>query len=369
MVLSENQEYKVLTSVDEISSFVSSNEKTLSFLKNSSVFLTYDFILTWLKHYSSCVYSIEFIVFYEEDRVVGVAPLYIKQAQNFELRFICTGENEEDEVFSERLDFIVADEFEDSVVSIFMKYLDDRDKIWSKIIINNYMEDSFINKYLFPVLLRFKYSVYSHREGFRYTLDLPESSDEFFKVKKGSFYNGLKRKSRQLKKLDGFSCYVVSDQSELEKNMDDIKILHNNRWNRSEIRGAFESDVYFEFHKELAGRLLKNDQLFLLVVKINDSVISVVYGFIFNEVLSFYQSGYTVTQYSKLSIGSVSHLLAIDIAINKKLKTYDFMFGSDDSYKNKFKCVTENMCRCEIYKPGISGKMKIFLDKMHIHVN
>jgi len=140
--------------------------------------------------------------------------------------------------------------------------------------------------------------------------------------------------------------------------------LHNERWKNSNVRGAFESDVFFKFHNLLSSRLLNKGRLFLLVVENGEKVISVIYGFVFNGVLSFYQSGYITTEYKKLSIGSVSHLLAIEFAIDKKIKIYDFMFGSQDSYKNKYKCSTEEMFQCEIYQPGLVSRFKRLYSKL-----
>ncbi|HED36361.1 MAG TPA: GNAT family N-acetyltransferase [Gammaproteobacteria bacterium] len=364
MAVVKNMTYEVIADINDIRKFFSSNIVEFGKLSNSTIFLTDDFLITWLECYSDCVYTLQFIVFYADYKIIGVAPLYIKHDEFFELRFICTGESEEDEVFSEYLDFLVRDGFEGIVVSQFLSYLDATESRWNKMAIDNYLETSFVARYVMPALTGHGYNVVSHCEGFRYFIELPETIDEFYQNKKGSFYSGLKRKRRHLLQTDGVSYSVVMEQQAVVRTLGNIKRLHNERWKNSNVCGAFESDVFFKFHNLLSSRLLNKGRLFLLVVEDNEQVISVIYGFVFKGVLSFYQSGYITTEYKRFSIGSVSHLLAIEIAIDKKIDVYDFMFGSENSYKNKYKCSTEAMFQCEIYQPGLMNSLKRVCDKL-----
>lgn len=329
MTVFEKMSYEVITDIDDVELFFSSNIDELDKLSSPTVFLTDDFLVTWLECYSSCVYILQFIVFYSDNKIIGIAPLYIKHDDGFDLRFICTGEQEDDEIFSECLDFMVLDGFKEIVVSQFVSYLLAAESSWDKMVIDNYLETSFVARYVMPVLKDHDYKIVTHREGFRYFLELPETIDEFYQNKKGSFYSGLKRKKRHLLQADEVSCSVVMDQPAVIRALEDIRRLHNERWKNSNVRGAFESDVFFKFHNLLSSRLLNKERLFLFVVEDGEKVISVIYGFVFNGVLSFYQSGYVTTEYKKLSIGSVSHLLAIEFAIDKKIEIYDFMFDSE----------------------------------------
>ncbi len=364
MAVPENMNYEVIIDIDDVELFFLSNVNELNTLSNSTIFLTDDFLITWLECYDTCIHVLQFIVFYSDNKIIGIAPLYIKYDEVFELRFICTGEPEEDEIFSERLDFLVLDEFKNIIASQFVSYMSATGSSWVKMVINNYLETSFVARYVIPALIDHGYNVVTHCEGFRYFLVLPETINGFYQNRKGSFYSGLKRKKRHLVQVDGVSCSVVMDQQAVRRALEDIKRLHNERWESANVRGAFESDVFFKFHNLLSSRLLNKGRLFLLSVKDREKVISVIYGFVFNGTLSFYQSGYVTTGYKKLSIGSVSHLLAIELAIDKKIEIYDFMFGSENSYKNKYKCSTEAMFQCEIYRPGLMGRLKRVYNKL-----
>ncbi len=353
--LGNEYSYSVIANAEDLKVFINSQSLKFSSFENSTIFLSEDFILTWIEYYHSYIHEIMFVVFYQQDEVIGFSPLYVKKNKTREIRFLCTGEREEDEVFSEYLDFLIKKGKEDQVLSLFMAFLSGSDKKWDQFVIDNYLPDSFINLKLLPFLNRKKYSIIKHDVGLRYYLKLPETIEKFYADKKGSFYSGLKRKYRKLIKVKDIKCEVISDVNLVSEYIDAMKILHNKRWKSEDAHGVFESDVFFQFHKAVSKKIIKDKYLFLLVIRDKNEVVSVIYGYIYNGVLSFYQSGYLGNEYNKLSIGGVSHLFAIEYAIEQNLLVYDFMLDSFDSYKSKFKCDTSSMCTSIVYKPSISG--------------
>jgi len=361
----EKLSYRVITDINDLKKFIESNSVNLSDFDTSSVFLSEEFIMAWVEHYKTYIHDLAFIIYNKDNTVIGISPLYIKKSGHLELRFLCTGENEEDEISSEYLDFIINEEHKDDILLMFVDYLIRNSNKWKNLVVNSYTPHSFINKNLIPYLEKNKYSIFTENIGSRYYLDLPDSNEDFYKSKKGSFYNGLKRKHRKLLKSEDIKYEIISDSTHLDKYFNALKDLHNQRWKRSNVRGVFESDVFFNFHKSISHKLLTKNYLFLFIMSDNEDVISILYGYIFKNVLHFYQSGYTTPKYQNLSIGAVSHIMAIEYAISKNLSTYDFMLGSSDSYKNQYKCRKENIYQSEIYKPGIYGKLKLLIRKIH----
>jgi len=342
-----------------------SDKIDLARFDSATPFLSRDFILTWLDCYADYIHEMIFFVFYAQTDIVAIAPFYIKKSRKKEVRFICSGENEEDEVCSECLDVLLDNNDRQAILPVLMDALLENSEKWDVLIVDNYVDDSFVSECLLPALATQRHSIIKKTVGLRYYLDLPDSIDSFYAQKKGSFYSGLRRKYRKLNRDPQIRLELKADIDNIDHLMQRLKELHNSRWRASGVRGVFESDIFFEFHKKLSHRLIRNDSLFMLVIRDAEQIFSIEYGFIFKGTLYFYQSGHIPEKYTNLSVGSVSHIISIEYAIQHGLSVYDFMLGSASSYKNKFKCITRPMYMAMAYQPGLYGKYKILTHKLH----
>ena len=86
-----------------------------------------------------------------------------------------------------------------------------------------------------------------------------------------------------------------------------------------------------QFHHAMTQVALERQWLRLYVLKLDGAPVAALYGFLYQGVFYFYQSGYD-PRYRKHSVGLLTMGLAIKSAIDEGAEQYDMLHG-DESYK------------------------------------
>jgi CelD/BcsL family acetyltransferase involved in cellulose biosynthesis len=116
--------------------------------------------------------------------------------------------------------------------------------------------------------------------------------------------------------------------------LNELIALHQERWTSAGQTGAFASERFTAFHRELISRLLPKQAVVLFRARASSGTIGGLYGFVERGRLLFYQSGFRAFDDNKLRPGLVVHALCMQECLERGLCGYEFLAG-DRRYKRE----------------------------------
>lgn len=320
-----------------------------SILSECDLFDKVEWIKCWSNIYWQPTWSLNVYVFYDDDRLVGYAPFYIKTANRwFDLNILSPlgqGEPEASEIATEYTDIIIYPGYESTILaklSIEIKNLS-LDKIeWRAVIDNSNIKKLVTN--LFCVTLPPNHNRY-----------IVQRLNWSLKALSKNTRKRYSRSKNQLIKINAkFSLIKTED---FEKSISILESYHQQRWHNKGLSGAFAHKEFIQFH-QIFRQKHANKKIKITAITINDHPIALNYYFVDNNTWYFYQSGWDEINYSNFSLGQTLHLWSIEQC---EEKYYDFMMGSfNDSYKEKFGCMKQPMLNIDL----TIKRWKVFLNKL-----
>jgi CelD/BcsL family acetyltransferase involved in cellulose biosynthesis len=88
---------------------------------------------------------------------------------------------------------------------------------------------------------------------------------------------------------------------------------------------------------------------------LDDAPVAAMYGFEYNKVFYFYQSGFD-SAYATHSVGLVMAGLAIKSAIERGVREFDFLHGNE-TYKYLWASAERELLRFELFPPDATGAL------------
>lgn len=176
-----------------------------------------------------------------------------------------------------------------------------------------------------------------------------------------SFRRGLPRKLRQnlgyyqraLTKL-GELEFRIANANTLERDMYAFFSLHQHRWRRRGMPGAFASKTIRAFHMEAAQELLHRRWLRLHTLSLDGEIKAALYCFQKGTTCYYYLSGFA-EDLSRYSVGTVMTARAIEHAIEfDSAKEFDFLRGNE-GYKYRWGAQDRYNTRLIIPPSGVKG--------------
>ncbi|MCK5875644.1 MAG: GNAT family N-acetyltransferase [Alcanivoracaceae bacterium] len=268
-------------------------------------------------------------VYWQTHGTGGVlAPLMIRGAKRRgviirELRFLGTGDDEEDEIATEYPDITCDGVAPDAAADMVADYLR-QSRGWDVFLAEAVQEDSVLGKALD------RCGGYRRESGLRYCLDLRSDFEDWL-CHLGSSSRGKFR--RTLRRIDETGLSLRLDLPANE-GFEELSRLHQRRWEARGMRGVFSSPKFCEFHRRMLAERRLGAHLAGLYQ--GDLPLALWYGFDFGGVRYFYQGGFNPDRADGFSAGEALHLLMIRDAISRGLRCYDFMKGGADSWKARF---------------------------------
>jgi len=108
--------------------------------------------------------------------------------------------------------------------------------------------------------------------------------------------------------------------------------LNLQRFRSKGRNSSFNIPFLQEFHNELIDLAFPKGEVVMVRLEAGEQIIGYIYGFLFNKVISIYQTGFVFEADNKLSPGMVAHHLLAQESMNRDINRYDFLAG-DYQYK------------------------------------
>lgn len=146
--------------------------------------------------------------------------------------------------------------------------------------------------------------------------------------------------------------YRMATPETLEADLDDFFELHQRRWNRRWLPGAFASRHARTFHTETARSLLASGMLRLHLLSLDGEVQAALYCFQKGATCYYYLGGFEPSL-AKLSLGTVLTAHAMRYAIEADhAEEFDFLRGNE-GYKYRWGARDRFNTRLSLTRPGV----------------
>jgi CelD/BcsL family acetyltransferase involved in cellulose biosynthesis len=138
---------------------------------------------------------------------------------------------------------------------------------------------------------------------------------------------------RSLRGLQPYSTVWAQDVDVALRLLDDLARLHQQRWQDKGEPGAFASQRFRDFHRDMVAEWLPAGRAVLFAVRHHDEVVAAVYGFVVGDTLQYYQGGFRMFENGKVRAGYAAHMLIATAARDRGLKHYEYLVG-DSRFKS-----------------------------------
>ena len=306
-------------------------EQLLRTVPGHSLFLTWEWLYIWTKHFLGDNQLRILLVLADQERLVGIAPLYLRtsRAQGLipfrELRFLGS-----ETVCSSYLDVIVNEKQKRAVLQSLYRYLFNEARgdwdvltlsevpaesstidLWNELFDEAGKVGEIVSTTCCPVI-RLPVDVETYRAGLgrsrRYT---------------------LQRKMKRLQGAGRIEYSRATSPPEIGAALDSLITLHQRRWSTGASGGVFASDAAKRFHREMVQILSERGWVSIDLLKLNDRPLAAIYGFMYQGVYSFYLPGFDPAALSKASPGLVLLSHSIEQAIYDGEHTVDLLQGAE----------------------------------------
>lgn len=244
---------------------------------NKPVCMSPEWVYIWWKHFGiNKRRSLYIISVYDDNKLVAVFPFYkgitgiggkiIEQR----LRLVGSGGNKNEQLgfsddygISDFLDFIVDQDYSETVAELFILLLTTSELSAHHITFHQVRDDSYIKQYLFPKLRELNCGVEIKHTDTCPFIDLTgiDTLQDFIKQSKSN----ARRRFRQTLRATGpgneFIIEEAKSSEDLTEMINNLVQLHQERWNEVGFPGAFYDERFRNFFKEIVSTAQKNKRL------------------------------------------------------------------------------------------------------------
>ncbi len=146
---------------------------------------------------------------------------------------------------------------------------------------------------------------------------------------------------------------MVSDEERRRPALLRLIALHQARWRERGYSIAFHTPTHLKFHEDFSRLACDRGWLRLYTLCLDDEPVAALYGLRYNDVFSFYQSGFD-PNYGSHAVGLVTMGLSIRGALEEGAAEYDMLQGCE-SYKGLWARDRRLLGRLDFYPPHLRG--------------
>jgi CelD/BcsL family acetyltransferase involved in cellulose biosynthesis len=293
---------------------------------DATLFQTWEWQATWWRHFGRG--RLWLLTARDDGALVGLAPLYISPYHGLPLRrvsFLGTGA-------SDYLDFLTLPEHGTACREAFFEYLARHRNAWDFVDLQQCREGTLTA------------GAASELPDGLQAMVLPQETCPYVPLPGDweGFAAGLGKKlrgnigyyRRLLAREFSVECETITN-GELAVTMEELFQLHQRRWRRRGLPGAFAHPRARRFHAEVAGKLLERGWLRLHRLRLDGTTRAALYCFRHGTKGYYYLGGFEPSL-ARYSLGTVLTAHAIEDAIATGAEEFDFLRG-DEPYKYAWK--------------------------------
>ena len=283
-------------------------------------FTSLPFYNAWIDTFINDTDSIRCIFFYDDKKLIGIAPLWINDKNKI---VSILGDKD---LFDYR-DIIINSEYESEIYSIlFHSVLESKSYEGYKFIFESIPENSKLLDFVGTSDLN-DLEINTTEEDVTPNINLPTNWDDYLISLKKKQRHEVRRKLRKFES-ENFTSQIITDKSQLDEFKSQFfDLFVKSRADKEEFlppdRKSFFTKLLLNFANE--------SQLRILCLYDNSELISACIVFDYNETYFLYNNAYSL-MYNSFSVGLISKIYAIKESIEKNKTNFNFLRG-DERYK------------------------------------
>jgi CelD/BcsL family acetyltransferase involved in cellulose biosynthesis len=349
---------------DDVATLTDLRDEWLGLLQRSCAnepMLSPVWLLTWWRIFGNLDgRRLRVVLFRQEERLVGLAPLLLRLRHHRLLPFrrleaIGTGEAEEDSICPDYLNILAERGFEPAVATALADVMA-KESIgdWDELVIPKMDGEGEMPLLLADALRRTGVAATLEVTDAAAHIPLPSTWDAYLKALSPSRRYYLNRSLRDFDKWCGGVREIrcASSPAEREEGRQILQRLHQERWTCAARRGVFASPRFTAFHEAVQEAFLESGNLELLWLCARGEPVAAVYNIVWDGKVYFYQSGRKMDLPDGVRPGVVLHAHAIRRAIELGRREYDFLAGAA-RYKTQLALASRPLTQLRAVRPSL----------------
>lgn len=309
-------------------------------------FQSFEWQATWWRHHGRG--RLWILVARDNDVVVGLMPLHVSRYRGTPLRQVrFLGAP-----LSDFQEILAAPGHEQAVRDGFVSYLAQHANRWDLCDFADQRKGTSLTvgempRTMVPLIVHHRVCPY---------IRLDETWEKFTSRLSKNMRANVGRRRRQVAKQFRAE-YDLATSETVAAAMEELFRLHNGRWRRRGVSGAFAGARMQRFHHEVARRFLARGWLRLHRLRLDGETRAAFYCFQLRDRVYYYLSGFDVA-FSKWSIGNVLMSQAIERAIGDGAREFDLLRG-DETYKFAWKAEERDTLRLIVGRPALRSSFAL----------
>ncbi len=305
-----------------------------------TVFLTWEWQNTWWRSLGRG--DLWLLAWRDGEELIGIVPFFLETGDDGKRDFRIVGCIE----VSDYVDLIIAQGHEDQVYAGLLDWLESADApAWDRLDLCNLPQDSLTHRLLPELAAGRGLNSVTFLEDVCPIIELPDSWEGYLQDRLSKKQrHEVRRKLRKLEQAAAIHWYVVGQEADLDREMDDFIELH--RLSTTEKHSFMTPDMQ-AFFRQVTRVLHKAGWLHLAFLEIDGEKAAAMLSFAYGGRLLVYNSGYDPQKYSEFSPGIVLTSYTIQSAIERGYRIFDFLQG-DEVYKYRFGASDTAVYRAQI---------------------
>ena len=179
--------------------------------------------------------------------------------------------------------------------------------------------------------------------------------DSYLATLGSSHRANVRRRFKALGQKFSMRFELVTTEAQRREALAALMTFHERRYVGRGGSTAFMTSALRAFHDEATKRALDRGWLRMFVLRVNDALVAVMYGFMYNRRFYFYQHGFD-DQYQQHSIGLVLMGLSVRAAIDDGADEFDMLWGVEP-YKWLWARETRELRKIQLFPAHIGGRI------------
>lgn len=324
-------QFSIISTTDDFDALEDRWNDLIAQCDDCSVFQSFSWLSTWW-HIFSADRQLRIILAHDQDRLVGLLPLYIEHTQLLpavglrKLRLVGYG----GDTAPDDLGAILGEGDHPTIIETLVDGIESLRGEWDMAD----LEDLDPNALLIQAMETRRQGEVELVEGARISyVNLPESFDAYLAMLSSNRRWKMRRGRKKLLERTNYRFHVVSGQAELDQYFPELVRLHQERWDGRAEDIGFSTMTYVDFHRQVMAKMLEQDCLRLMFLIGEEGPIAANYCYRWRGGFYFFQGG-IAKAYDALRIGEVLMGHAIEQAITEGMQVFDMLRGEHDYKKS-----------------------------------
>jgi CelD/BcsL family acetyltransferase involved in cellulose biosynthesis len=322
---------KIIKNIEEFEALQETWNSLLNNCEDRNMFLSWDWLFSWWTHFGDG-HTLHILLILKDDSPVGIAPFMISEYRYCFIKYrvlenICArGVDYGGIIFVGNKGEIVK-----AIIDFLVSFLEDYRYI---VRMSQLPENAIFYQEFRKLILEYPDKITFNETHFTSCpyLIIPESWEKYCASLKQKRRHNLKSTIKKINPQFNVDYISITPSNSLfEKYFNDFRVLHQKRWDQFKLPSKFSDNRVIQFYRDISNRFTSHGCLDFSIMKINNTVASVVFGFIFNKKYYCYTTAFDA-QYDYYGLGKIHFLHTIKESIKKELKEVDFLKG-EEPYK------------------------------------